>query len=141
MHEAAPNQSLLTQAWALQDLHGRPAFVKLNQEIQDGLNLIQIEMDNLIKESIVANSKVRLVIAKHTGEKVFLRWYVDTRNRTWEVAQAELRNLPVPIQRHYERINRRVLELNALFGILKASQTKVKYLADRMGWRDRRAHL
>lgn len=132
----------LLKTWAVDDLRGRAAFTRFNQDLHDGINALVLEMRAVAKEAHIKETRLRLVMAKrNTDGMMNLRWHQDGKNVTWGAASQTLGQWPANIQRHYERLNRRVMELNAMSQMMSSCRKKIRDLAEDMGWRDNRVHL
>ena len=79
---------------------------------------IHVAMLHLVQESKINGSV--LFLQKHLRSSLnwTLRWRVkrgaNFSHKLWEDLDIELAGLPVPIRQHYEKLNRRALELNHL---------------------------
>lgn len=118
---------------SIDELRGRPAFVLLNKLNDKSTAEATIEMRDLVKQSIIDGSPIRLQVFR-SGARSFLRWKLRRTAMTWDALQPHLAELPAPFRKNYERLQRRVLELNAISCMLQGVRTETTKLMKLAGW-------
>jgi len=97
---------------------GKSSFMAMLKANTARQQEIHVAMLQLVQESKVNGSS--LALQKHLRSSLNwnLRWRVKRGARfchvLWEDLDIELAGLPVPIRQHYEKLNRRAIELNHL---------------------------
>jgi hypothetical protein len=103
---------------AVSEFRGRASFAALKRESEALQLTIHLEMDDLILRSKVAGSNVTLQKHKTAASNWKLRWRakrgITYSHVLWADMGDELKSLPITINQHYEKINRRIEELNHL---------------------------
>lgn len=135
MHDKHPIQVGLARA-VIADLHGRHSFLMLGRQNDRSIAELLIAMREVARASKVAGTTIRLNVVK-SQDRRFMRWSKRSVYQTWEVIQLELADLPTPVRRHYEQLQRRVMELNALSSMLADVRSHIGRLAQQAGWRRR----
>ncbi len=135
MHDEQPVQVGLVRV-TIADLHGRHAFLMLGRQNDRSIAELLIAMREAVQASKVAGTTIRLNVVK-SQDRRFMRWSKRSTYQTWEAIQLELADLPAPVRRHYEQLQRRVMELNALSSLLTDVRHHIVKLADQAGWRRR----
>jgi hypothetical protein len=103
---------------ALSEFKGRSCFAALKRESEALQLTIHLEMDDLIRRSKVAGANVTLQKHRTAASNWKVRWRakrgITYSHVLWVNMGDELKSLPVAISQHYEKINRRIEELNHL---------------------------
>ena len=97
---------------------GKASFVALMKANQIRQQEIHTEMLYLIQQSKIDGSPLNLQKHFRSSLNWNLRWRIRRGTRQdhvlWSNIEVDLAKLPIPVQQHYERLNRRAQELNHL---------------------------
>jgi hypothetical protein len=118
---------------AIDELRGRSAFANLHKLNEKSTAEASIEMRDLVKQSVVEGTHIRLQVAR-SGKRHFLRWKYRNLAVTWEALHPHLIALPAPVRKHYEQLQRRVLELNAISRMFEGVRNEIQKLMQQAGW-------
>ncbi len=118
---------------AIDELRGRAAFATLHKLNEKSTVQARIEMRDLVNQSVVEGTHIRLQVAR-SGQRHFLRWKYRNLAVTWDAVQPHLSGLPAPVRKHYEQLQRRVLELNAISRMFECVRNEIQKLMQQTGW-------
>ena len=118
---------------AIDEMRGRAAFVTLHKANEKSSLIVNLEMREIEKLSLIKGSPIRLQVFR-SGERNFLRWKYNNLPITWEMLQPHLNDQAAPVRQHYIHIQRRVLELNAMSSMFQAVRGEIRKLLKQAGW-------
>jgi hypothetical protein len=99
----------------VQQIRGKPGFLALIQANELAVRDIAIEMEELMDRCRIDGVAISLIASRNTKAKTLhLRWRYRNRHCTWDSLEQVREGLTAPIRLHFERIQKRVLELNSL---------------------------
>lgn len=117
----------------LNDLTGRAAYVSLAKANEASDKAVRIAMREIYQQAKVDGVPVKLHLT-NAGNRYFLRWLLNHKAAKWEAVAEHLVDYPAPVRKHYELLQRRVLELNVLTSICQEIRGNLQRAMRQAGW-------